>query len=186
MHRKIFKPGKGQTVERFTAAYVNGATVYPGDLVCWDVTAPTDQGSSGVLAGETLGTGDFIYVILPPAAAAVAQGLQAGIVRGPGVQQGSPNTAIGDDKLAIIQTWGVCATAWVDSTDTAAGDLLLTGATTGELTRCASADIATTVNAATGTLDGSMLCAFALAADAAVERAATSEQFAPVFVRCDF
>jgi hypothetical protein len=181
MMRKLFRPGKGQVPQRFTSAFVNGTAVYPGDLVCWDITAPTDQGASGVLEGKTLGSTDYIFVILPPAAAAAAAGLQAGLVRGDSIEFGSPATAQTNDKLAVIQTWGVAATAWVDSTDTAAGNLLGTGATTGEWTRLLATDAIGTDS----TIGESVVCGFALAADSAVTRATTSEEYAPIFVRCD-
>jgi len=183
MMRKLFRPGKGQTPARYTTAFVNGTAVYSGDLVCWDITAPTSQGSSGVLAGQTLGANDFIFVILPPAAALGAQGLQAGIVRGPSLDAQAGATAMTNDDIAVIQTWGVCDRVWVDSTDTAAGNMLLTGATTGECTRA----LATAVNGTDATTGEGTLVGCALTADASGTRGtATTEEFATAFIRCDF
>lgn len=181
---RIFRPGAGKTHSRYVAAFVNGTAVYRGDLVCWDITAPTSQGSSGVLEGQTLGTNDFIFVILPPAAAAAAQGLQAGIVRGNTINDTRSNaTAQTDDSCIIVQTWGVCDLAWVNSTDTAAGNLLVTGATTGEATRL----LATDANATNATFGIGQLVGFALTADSTdhVRGTATAEERATIFVRCD-
>ena len=187
MLRKLFKPGKGQVPQRFIAAYVNGSAVYRGDLVCWDITAPTDQGSSGVLAGQTLATDDFIYVILPPAAAAAAQGLQAGIIEGTHVGDRKPSITANvliNDKIAIVQTWGVHQNTWVDSGSTTAGNLLVTGATTGESTRA----LATDANGTDATLGVGGIVGFALTADWATHyrAAATTEEACVSFVRCDF
>lgn len=184
MMARIFKPGTGKRHERFTSAYVNGTAVYRGDLVCWDITAPASQGASGVVNGETLGANDFVYVILPPAAAAAAQGLAAGCVRGRTFNDQTSNaTAIPDDSLVHIQTWGVCDLAWVTSTDTAAGDLLLTGATTGEWTRA----LATTINGTDSTQSIGALAGFALTADSTdhIRGTATAEERATIWVRCD-
>jgi len=187
MLRKLFKPGKGQKPARFIAAYVNGTTVYRGDLVCWDaLTDPTDQGSSGVLAGQTLGTADYLHVIAPPAAAAGAQGLQAGIVEGNRVGDRRPSATANvllNDNIAIVQTYGVHSNTWVDSTDTAAGDLLGTGATTGESTLLAGA----TLVHASGTFGEGMFVAFALTDDWETHTRAgsTTEEACVAFVRCD-
>jgi hypothetical protein len=182
MMRKLFRPGKGQTVARYTSAFINAsAATYPGDLVCWDITAPTDQGSSGVLEGKTLGSTDYLYVILPPAAAAAAAGLQAGLVRGTSIEFASSTASVVDDTLAVIQTWGVAPYAWIDSGSVVAGDLLGVGATTGEWTMLYATDGIGTDS----TIGESVVCGFALAADASRTRATTGEQFAPIFVRCD-
>jgi hypothetical protein len=187
MLRQLFKPGKGQKPARFIAAYVNGSAVYRGDLVCWDaLTAPTDQGSSGVLAGETLGTADHIYVILPPATDAGAQGLQAGIVEGNRIGDRRPSATANvmlEDNIAIIQTWGVHSNTWVDDTDVVAGVLLGTGATTGECTHLLATD---RVHASSIIGEGSFV-AFALTDDWETHYRAgsTTEEACVAFVRCD-
>jgi len=187
MLRKIFKPGKGQVPARFVAAYVNGSAVYRGDLVCWDITAPTDQGASGVLAGETLGTNDYIFVILPPNAAAAAQGLQAGVIEGTHVgdrRLGTTANVMLNDKIAIVQTWGVHENVWVDSGSTVSGNLLGTGATSGECTML----LATDANGADSTIGVGNLVGFALSDDATTHyrASATTEQGCVAFIRCDF
>jgi hypothetical protein len=183
MMRKLFKPGKGQKVAQYVAAYVNGTAVYRGDLVCWDFTAPTDQGSSGVLAGETLGAKDFIFVILPPAAAAGAAGLQAGIVEGKTIGDRVQSAVVSaGDTIAIVQTYGVHDNVWVDSTDTVAGALLGTGATTGESTLLLATDaIGTDSTIGEGVVHG-----FALTADATthVRGTTTNEEGVVGFVKC--
>jgi len=187
MLRDIFKPGKGQVPARFIAAYVNGSAVYRGDLVCWDITAPTDQGSSGVLAGETLATDDFIFVILPPATDAAAQGLQAGVIEGTHVgdrRLGATANVLINDKIAIVQTWGVHDNVWVDSSSTTKGSLLTTGATTGECTWM----LATDANGTDATIGVGGIVGFALTDDATthVRAASTTEEGCVAFIRCDF
>lgn len=190
MMSTLFRPGKGKTVGRYVAAFVNGAAVYRGDLVCWDVTAPASQGASGVLENQTLGTSDFVFAILPPAAANAAQGLQAGCVRGKTINDPASNaTAQADDSIIIIQTWGVCDLAWVSATTCDPGTFLTTGATTGEFTVAAiAADVATVINATNSTFGEARLAAIALTADSTdhVRGTATAEERATIFVRCDF
>ena len=183
MMRKLFKPGKGQNVAQFTAAYVNGTGVYRGDLVCWDITAPTSQGASGVLAGETLNANDFIFVILPPSTDAEGSaGCQAGIVEGTTVGFRDGTTAMTNDRIAIVQTYGVHHNVWVDSTDATAGALLGTGATTGESTFLAPTDAIGTDS----TIGAGVVHGFALTADAAthIRATETTEEGVTGFVKC--
>lgn len=186
MTRKIFRPGVGQTPARFTSAFLNGATCYAGDLVCWDITAPTSQAFNG--ATDTLGATDYIYVIHPPAAAAAANGLQAGILQGDGINRDSAvGTAnlLTNDQLVIVQTWGVAPDVFaVTSTDSAAGIMLVTGATTGAVTQVLATDA---IAATDQTLFGGLV-GFALNAQATDHsRGATAtEPGLDMFVRCDF
>jgi len=185
MTRKIFRPGIGQTPARYISAFLNGATCYAGDLVCWDTTAPTSQAFNG--ATNTLGTMDFIYVKHPPAASSTAHGLQAGILTGDTItRKSSSGTAniLSDDQLVVVQTWGVCTDVFaVTSTDSEAGILLTLGATTGAVTQVdATAAEATTVG-------GSVtVVGFALTAQATDhDRGATAtEPGLDMFVRCDW
>lgn len=186
MMHKLFRPGKGSVHARFTTAFVNGTAVYPGDVVCWDTTAPASQGASGVVDGKTLGATDFVFVQLPPAAALAAAGLQAGIVQGKtnGLARGPGATAMTNDNLAIIQTWGVCPDVYaVTSTDSAAGIICSVAATTGAVTQAlATAAEATTVAGAVN------MVGFGLNAEATDHTRATvaTEPGLDVFVRCDF
>jgi hypothetical protein len=192
MMHKLFRPAPGRTLGRYVQAFVNGTGIYRGDLVCWDVTAPTLQGgTAGTVEGKTMSLlADFLYVILPPAAVAAAQGLQAGKVEGTTIRDDASNaTAQSNDGLAIIQTWGVARDVWVDSTDCDAGTYLCTGATTGEwVTSAVAGDVATLVNGTDSAIGEGMLCGVALAAEAAtwVRGTVTNEQHAPAFIRCDF
>jgi hypothetical protein len=122
MMRKLFRPGGGAKHERYVAAFNNGTDTYRGDLVHWDHTAPTDQGSSGVLEGATLTGTDFIFV--RHAAATTEAGLQAGV-------------CVGDDVHGLLET------------NTTA--LANCAATTGEFTYLA-AYAATATNVADGAL----------------------------------
>lgn len=179
---RIFRPGAGKRHERFTSAYVNGTGVFRGDLVTWDVLAPASQGASGVIGSETLGANDFVFVTL--AAATLTQGLAAGCVRGRTFNDQTSNaTALTDDSIIHIQTWGVCDTAWVSSTDTAAGDLLVTGATTGEFTRLTVAS----ANATNATFGIGQLAGVAMTVDSTdhIRGTATAEERATIWVRCD-
>lgn len=181
MMRKLFRPAAGQTHARYEAAFVNGTAVYPGDLVCWDVTAPTDQGSSGVLEGKTLGATDFLFVILPPAN---SSGRQAGIVQGPTINRASGATALTNDTVAVVQTWGVCPDVFaVTSTDSAAGILLTAAATTGGVTQ-----ILGTAAEATTALSSVTVVGFALNAQATDHTRATvaTEPGLDAFIRCDW
>lgn len=185
MMRKLFRPRggtQGALPQRFTSAFVNGTAVYKGDLVHYDTTAPTDQGASGVLEGVTLLANDF-GIFVRHAAATTEAGLQAGIVDGTSIGDPSANTsALTNDTLAIIQTWGVRQKCWVDSTDTAAGSKLTCAATTGECTYLAAYAV-TATNVADGALVG-----VAMTTDTAdfVRGTATAEEQATVFIRCDF
>lgn len=192
MMHKLFRPGKGAVHARFTTAYVNNTNtsgtdaVYPGDLVCWDTTAPTSQGASGVVGGKTLGATDFVFVILPPAAAALAAGLQAGIVQGNtnGLSRNAGSDLMEGDQLCIVQTWGVCPDIYaVTYASSAAGCLLRTGATTGAVTQLlATAADATTVAGPTSN------CGFALNAQATdhARETLTTAIGLDAFIRCDF
>lgn len=188
MMHKLFRPRPGQTLGRYVQAYVNGTAVYKGDLVCWDITAPTLQGATaGTVDGKTAGATDFLYVILPPAASAAAHGLQAGIVKGTTIYDSTANTsAQTNDDLVIIQTWGVCPDVYaVTSTDSAAGILLTTGATTGAVTQILATD--TVGTDATVAQDGTLV-GFGLNAQATdhVRGTVATEPGLDVWVRCDF
>ena len=190
MMSRLFRPAPGNRHARYVQAFVNGTGVYRGDLVCWDTTAPTDQGTSGVVEGKTMGVDDFLYVILPPAAAAAAQGLQAGKVEGKTIRDNSSNaTAQTNDAMVIVQTWGVAEDVWVDDTLCDAGTFLTTAATTGEWTTAAvAADVATLVNGTDSAIGEGKFCGVGLGADTAVwvRGTVTNEESAPAFIRCDF
>ena len=189
---RLFRPSPGNKHARFVNAYVNGTGVYRDDLVCWDIVAPTLQGATaGTVDGKTMALiADFLYIILPPAAVAAAQGLQAGKIEGSTIGDRAANSsAQTQDGITIIQTWGVADNVWVDSTDCDAGTYLCTGATTGEwVTSAVAADVATLVNGTDSAIGEGMLCGVALAAESAthIRATVTNEESAPVFIRCDF
>ena len=178
----LFRPGRGQRVARYVAAYVNGTAVQRGDFVIWDTTAPTSQGSSGVLAGQTLLANDFIFVT-HSTLATLSVGKQAGLVEGTRLQDRDTVVALANDSIAIVQTWGVFEThCQVDDTSVTAGDLLLCSSTVaGELVAIAAHATTSTVTA-----DGYVV-GIALTADAVYTRGTvTTEDGCTAFIRCDW
>lgn len=188
MTRSVFRPGKGATTSKFIAAYCNGTAVYRGDFVVWDTTAPTSQGSSGVVNGETLGATDFIYVTTSTTTAG-SIGKGAGVVEGggaigTGIGNRNTTTAVGDDKIAICMTYGVFSTHCQCDTATAAGDLLLAASTVaGQLIDSAAPTSAVLTNSAN---DGA-IAAFVMVTDATYTRATvTTTKGCTAFIRCDW
>lgn len=182
MMRKLFRPGAGQVVQRFTAAFVNATTSYRGDVAVWDSTAPTDQGSSGVLEGKTLGANDFVYVTICPATAVNSFGILAGVYEGPNVGNRSSVTNFADDSLAIIQTWGVHENVRTADDTVAAGALLYVSTTAG-----ACADIpATDIDSTVSTYSATGLVGVALTADTTYTRGTDTSYCVTGFVRCDW
>ena len=177
MMRKLFRPAAGQRHAAYVAAYVNGSTIYRGDLVAWDTTAPASQGSSGVLAGQTLGANDFLFVAAPPTTC----GIQAGIVEGNYVSDRVQATALTNDTVIVIQTWGVHDNVWCDATG-AAGSNLTVAATTGESTLVA-AWAKTVTNIADAALVGVVLTA---SATTHTRGTVATEEGCCAFVRCAF
>lgn len=190
--RRLFRPGVGQTPARYTSAYMNGTAAYTGDLVVWDTTAPASQGATaGTIDGKSAGALDFVYVILPPAAALNTIGLQAGIAQsttgglGRSPSNGTAN-AISDDALVVIQTQGVCGDVFaVSNTVSTAGDLLILGATTGAVTQINATD---DMVGATTVESGNDLVGFLLTTQATDHNrgATATEPGVDIFVRCDF
>lgn len=180
MMRKIFRPGQGSVVKRFTAAFVNATTSYRGDVAVWDTTAPTDQGSSGVLEGRTLGTKDFVFVTICPATAVNSFGILAGVYEGKGVGDTDTVNNFADDSLAIVQTWGVHDNVHSDDT-TAAGAMLYVSTIAGQVADVAATDVDATdsVYSALG------FVGVALTADAAYTRGTDTKAAVCAFVRCD-
>lgn len=136
--RRIFRPGKGAVAGLFSPFRVNGTAVYRGDFVVWDTTAPTSQGSSGVLDGQTLGTDDFIFCRTVDTVAN-GLGLGAGVVEGRSMGDRDSATALSDDGIAIVQVYGVHATVQTVDDTVAAGALLTAGTVAGAMADGASA-----------------------------------------------
>jgi hypothetical protein len=115
--KSIFRPGPGQRIEQFTAAFVM-ETVYPGSWVCINTEVPTAQGVSGVLGGGTLGVLDYIECELAAADVLGAESCMLGSVRGVGINSVADWTdvsgdALANNDLAIIQSWGVHPGVWI-------------------------------------------------------------------------
>ena len=182
MLRKIFKPGAGQVHQRFIVAYLNGASNYRGDLVIWDTTAPTSQGASGVLRGETLGSNDFIFVKSDDTANNKV-GLQAGIIEGKAVGDRDTVNALANDDICVVQTYGVHTQIFCLDDTVAAGAILTT-----ESTEAGSvADVAVTTVVGTDSTQGvGTLVGVALAADTTFTRGTATQECVTGFVRCDF
>ena len=174
--RKLFRPGAGQVHQAFTAAFAE-ESIYPNDVVALSHTAPTSQGSSGVLEGKTLGLGDYIYVVLADTDDTGGVGCQLGVAVGKGINSVSDRTSVlGDvvaaDNLLHIQTWGV--TRLVQTDDTVAAGAVLTLSTSAGI--CA--------DATTSLLENHV--GVALLADEAYARAAATDDTAGcrAFIRC--
>lgn len=183
MMRKIFRPGAGQVPQRFIAAYNNGTLAYRGDTMIWDTTAPASQGSSGVLAGQTLGASDFIFVTYNPATS-TAYGLQAGIAEGLFVGDKNVSTALPNDGIIIVQTYGIHQHTNTDATSAAGDKLVISGNAT--FTGMAHVIAATaTINASDL---GTQLVGISMTAAAATgtRGTVTTNAQCVAFVRCDF
>ena len=181
MMRKLFRPGKGSTVARYTAAFCNGATTYRSDVAMWDTTAPTDQGSSGVLEGKTLGTSDYVFVKISSATAITNFGLLAGVFEGTHIGQTSSTVSFLDDSLVIVQTHGP-GRVYCDAT-VAAPAVLFAQTTAGAVADVAASDL----DATNSTY--SSLGVVGVALDAAVTdytRLASTVQGVTAFIRCDY
>lgn len=174
MMRKIFRPGAGQVPQRFIAAFVNATTSFRGDVAIWDTTAPTSQGSSGVLEGKTLGTSDFIFVTIAPATASNSYGLLAGVYEGNTIGSKDTVNNFANDSCVIVQTWGVHDNVGCVDDTVAAGALLTMSTVAGQCT-----------DAASSTLVGGLV-GVALTADSTYTRGTvTTANKVTAFVRCD-
>ena len=183
MLRKIFKPGKGSMPARFSAWFTNGAC-YRGDLMLLDATAPTDQGASGVLRGETLGTKDFIFATNTEATAANRAGRQLGVCEGNTVGSKDTVNAVADDAIAIVQTYGVHDNVRVAATDNSAEDIITTLSTVpGECAVVAPATVDGTDDVTLASHVGLVL----LGGDTTYTRGTVgSISYSVGFVRCDY
>jgi hypothetical protein len=181
----LFRPVAGGFVssrKRLEPWYVNGTDVYRGDIVAIDTSAATDQGTSGVLDGATLGVTDFVFCALSTAATDNKKIL--GVVdRGDGMTSDTDTVnAISNDGIALVQTSGIHTNAQVEATNVAAGNNLGPG-TTGGLA----------VIAATDAFDG-FLCAVALVNGTDdtlgggnyTRGTVTTAEKVAVLVRCDY
>lgn len=183
MMRKLFRPGKGQVPQRFIAAFVNATTSYRGDVAVWDTTAPTSQGATGVVDGQTLGANDFIFVTICPATAVNSFGLLAGVYEGTHVGDRSSVTNFADDSLAIVQTWGVHENVRTVDDTVAAGALLYVSTTAGACADVAAADIDSTDS----TYSATGLVGVSLTADTTYTRGTDTGAYCVTgFVRCDW
>lgn len=180
--RSLFRPAPGQVYARFIQAFCNGSTVYRGDCVVWDTTAPTSQGTSGKIDGKTIAADDFLFVA--PCAATAGFGLQAGIVEGKTLHNRDTTTAMDNDGIVIVQTAGIFKThCQVDATTAAAGGPLVVGGTTtfsGQLT------IADATATTSNTLRGNIAVAAMslIATGATYSRGTVSQQGVTALVRC--
>jgi len=175
MIKTLFRPGKGRRPGRFIAAVFNAGTAgYRGDVVMWDNTAPTSQGSSGVLEGDTLGVNDFIYVQLTTATIADGQGLQAGILEGTKIGDTDTVTTIPDDSIAIVQTFGVHETVRTVATVVTTSQLSI-GTIAGECAETLATDVATSAH---------IIIGMPMTADSTYTRGTATENKVTGFIRC--
>lgn len=184
MMRKIFRPGAGAVHKRFVAAFVNATTSFRGDVAIWDKTAPTDQGTSGVLEGKTLGANDFIYVTIAPATAANSIGVLAGVYEGKGISDTDTVNYFPDNSLAIVQTWGIHEKVRTVDDTVAAGALLYMSTDAG-----ACADVAASTVIGTDAVNGGALgmIGVAMTASATYTRGTDTDKNAVcAFIRCDY
>lgn len=134
--KSVFRPGKGQVIESFTAAFSSEA-MYPGALVCINTLIPTSQGSSGVIEGQTLAALDYIECQMAAEDVAGAEACMLGSVRGKSidaVQDWSQLLAhvLADGDLAIIQNWGVHPGIWITDAGTVGDHIQLSATAEGE------------------------------------------------------
>lgn len=174
--RQIFRPAVGQAHAKYVAAYLNntnasGVTAsYRGDVVVWDTTAPTSQGASGVLDGQTLGATDFIYVT--PTTTATDR-LPAGYLEGRTVGDTVTSVPLVDDTLIVVQIAGLFRNhAWVLNAG-AARQVLNTHTVSGQ-----------SANAAATTNDDGAITAVQMNAVANYTRDAT-QSGCTIWVKCD-
>jgi hypothetical protein len=130
MSRKLFIPKAGQVHGRFAAFRLSGTANYRGDCVFLDTTAPASQGASGVLAGETLGTNDFLYVKSAQVAngATTPHAAVVGLIEGKAVGDRNTSTALTDDGVVVVQVAGVHTDCWQSATTATAGWVALADA----------------------------------------------------------
>lgn len=148
MQRNLFRPGQGQTLAKYTAA-ISDAAIYPGDWVQLSTTAPSAQGVSGLVAGKTLGTADYVECTGLITTGLGCGSLALGVVMGKGVGAVAnwadvSGNVLADQDLCVIQSWGIHPNA--SGADTAVlGDYIQ-----------ASAVIYEPVNGVSGTVTGSL------------------------------
>ena len=111
MERKLFRPGKGQTLAAYTAAVSDGA-MYPGDWVALSTTVPTSQGASGVMFGQTLTATDYLECTLLDTDNLGAHVLAMGVLMGKGIGAVSTWTdvtsaVVADQDVVVIQSFGI-------------------------------------------------------------------------------
>jgi hypothetical protein len=141
MARKLFLPGAGSAIERYTSA-VADAAMYPGDFVSLSQTAPASQGVSGVVRSKTLGAADYVEVGLADTTAG-ASVLCLGVVVGKSIRRYSITSDVSpevmaDQDIVTILTYGVCSLASVASGG-AAGEYLIVSSTVGEASNVTTA-----------------------------------------------
>lgn len=178
MSRKLFRPGAGSVLAKYTAAIADAA-IYPGDWVQLSTTAPGSQGVSGVVGGKTLGTADYVECTGLLTTALGCGSLALGVVMGRSIGAVANWTSVtanvlADQDLCIIQSWGIHPNA--SGADSAVlGDYIQ-----------ASSTIYEPVNGVSGTVTGSLRpLGVAMIASSAYTRAAANDTEGCVtFVTC--
>jgi hypothetical protein len=177
--RSLFRPRRGQTVAKYTAAVSDGV-IYPGDWVALSTVVPTSQGVSGVMFGETLGATDYLECTLTALANLGSGYLTLGVCMGKGIGAVSnwanvTSQVLADQDIAIIQSWGVHP-AGRQLTGGVLGDYLTITAVTGEMDGIVSA-------AATNALRPAGIC-LANTTLTLTRVTTNDEDVSPVFVTC--
>lgn len=167
----------------FTAG-VAEEDMYPGDWLAMSHTDPAGQGpaADGFFRNKSLGTADYIYVLLLDTGIVGVPGLQCGVLMGKGLDAvgnwGDVTAQIVlEDDICVFQYSGVHPNAQVNDNNVVKGDKLIAGSgDAGEV-------LASTTEPAT---DG-MLCGIALSTDFKYKRITAADQDAAVcLVRCGF
>jgi hypothetical protein len=131
-------------IQEFTTAYSDGV-IYPADWVSLSTTAPASQGSSGVIAGETLTAFDYVECTLWDADNLGCGTLCLGVVMGKSIGSVSnwenvTADVLADGDICTIQSKGVHPQG--SQADTGLlGDYLVASTTASEPLNAASAAI---------------------------------------------
>jgi len=177
----LFRPGQGNTIQRYTAAVADGA-MYPGDWVMISMTAPASQGVSGVVGGKTLGAADYVECSLSDSTTTGNPATCIGVLAGKTVTNYSitsdvSTAVLADQDVAIIQTFGIAPLASVASGG-AAREFLIMSNVAGEASNVLSA--------AAGVTGDTVVIGTQMASSGTYTRAtSTTNDGAICWVKCD-
>lgn len=178
--KRLFRPGKGQVCESYTAAVADGV-IYPADWVMLSTTAPGSQGTTaGEIEGKTLGDFDYVECELAIVTGKLGcAGLTLGVVMGKGIDSVSnwenvTANVLADGDVCVIQNWGVHPQVRQAATGLL-GDYLYLGTVAGEPLNAVSASVG---------VDGdTTILGVCLATSSTYQRATAADQDAgPAFI----